>query len=134
MVDDLESRLSRVPVDAGDVRKEVETGRPGLLSAGRTLHGWLPVPRKIVISSRSNLTLSIALAFQPMKSGDGRMVLQFFDIGDRGRKGHLPSLASGRSFAPVQDALFPHVKEANQEDSDVHQHFPQAKVASDHAR
>src|SRR5579859_1426028 len=87
MVDDLKSRLCRVPIHAGDVGKEIERARrvfpqqSASFSDGRSIEddGHLVAVKLDTLNGPRIPTL---------KTGDCRMVLQFFKIGDRGRKRH----------------------------------------------
>src|ERR1700739_2125604 len=54
------------------------------------------------------------------------MRLQLFHVSERGSQRHLDVPLFGME-APIQDSFFPHVKESDKHNTDVHQHFPKSE-------
>jgi hypothetical protein len=87
MIDDLKSRLRRIPIYAGDIRQEVERAG-GIFFQQRTRladAAPLEVNRHLVAIELDALDGSRIPAEQ---ASDRRMILQLLQIGNRGNQRH----------------------------------------------
>src|SRR5581483_7676024 len=126
VIDNLEARFGRIPVNTSYVRQKIERTFLLILEQREAIPDVpaFDVNREFVPVEYCPLHRGLIPGEQPRK---GWMVLQLLNISNGGSYRHLPPTPLSCGVAPVQYSLFPDIKEPHQDDADVHQHLPKTE-------